>query len=64
MGCTQIMEWFRQFIERQLSVKIDERSGRPSMSRNQLIIDKVCSAVLGNQRITSWDFHLVWYSPF
>jgi hypothetical protein len=50
MGCTQFKEWFKWFKERRLLVQSDEHSGRPSMGRNQLMIDKVCSAVLDNHR--------------
>jgi transposase len=52
MGLTQVKEWFRRFKEGQISAKSDERSGRLSMSRNQVMIDKLHSAVLDNQRIT------------
>lgn len=56
-----------QFKEGHTSVKSGERSGRPSMNMNQLLTDKVRSAVLELQLEspwTSWGFHLVWYSPF
>jgi hypothetical protein len=46
MGCTQVKEWFMQFKEGHTSVESGERSGRPSTSRNQLMTDKVHSAVL------------------
>jgi hypothetical protein len=52
MGCTRVKEWFRQFKEGLMSAESDECLGRPSMSRNQVMIDKVCSAVMGNRRIT------------
>jgi hypothetical protein len=52
MGCTQIKEWCRRCKEGRMSVEIDEHSGRPSRSRNQLMIDKVCFSLLDNQRIT------------
>jgi len=69
VGCAQDKEWFRQFIEGRMSVESDECSGRPPASRNQLMIDTVCCAMLDNRRITesslkSWGSHLVWYSPF
>jgi hypothetical protein len=51
MGCTQVKEWFRQFKKGRKSAKSDERSGSPSTSRNQLVIDKVCFAMLDNRRI-------------
>jgi hypothetical protein len=46
MGCTQVKEWFMQFKEGHTSVESGECSGRPSMSRSQLMTDKVCSVVL------------------
>jgi transposase len=52
MGHTQVTEWFRQFREGWTSLKSDERSGRPSTSRNQLMIDKVRSAKPDTRRIT------------
>jgi hypothetical protein len=68
MGHLPVKEWFRGFREGQTSVKSDECVGWSSMSRNQLMIDKVCSAMLGNRRITIRElsdklgFHLVQYS--
>jgi len=70
MGHTQVKEWLWLFKEGQTSVESDERSGRPSTGRNQLMIDKVHSAVLDSRRTiirispTSWGFCLVQYSPF
>jgi AraC-like DNA-binding protein len=52
MGCTQVKEWFRHFKEGWTSAESDEHSGRPSTSRNQVMIDKVLSAMLDNRRIT------------
>jgi hypothetical protein len=52
MGHTQVQEWFRRFKEGWMSAESDECSGTPSMSRNKVMIDKVCSAVLDNHRIT------------
>jgi hypothetical protein len=52
-GRMQVKESFRWFKEGQTSVESDEWSGRPSMSNNQLMIDKVHSVMLGNHRITS-----------
>jgi hypothetical protein len=45
-------QWLRQFKQGWTSVESAECSGRPSMSKNQLMIDKVCSAVLDNRRIS------------
>jgi len=69
MGHTQIKEWFRQLKVGWTSVESDECSGRPSASRNQLMMTQ-CSAMLDNQKITirelfdDWGFHLLQYSPF
>ena len=52
LGCTQIKEWFRWCKEGRTSVESDEHSGRPATGRNQLMIDKVHSAMLDNRRIT------------
>jgi hypothetical protein len=50
--CTEVKECFRLFKDRGTSVKSVERSGRPFMSRNQLISDKFYSTMLDNQGIT------------
>ena len=47
MGRTQVKDW--------TSVKSDEHSGGFSTSRNKLMIDKVCSVMLDNQRIRTTD---------
>ena len=52
MGRTRIKEWFKQFKEGWTSVESDKSSGSLSTSRNQLMIDKVHSAMLDNCRIT------------
>jgi hypothetical protein len=52
MGRTQVKERFRRFKEKQKSLESVEGSDKPSISRNQLIIDKVRSAVLDNRTIT------------
>jgi hypothetical protein len=70
LGHTQVKKWYRRFKEEWMSVESDEHSGMPSISRNKLMIDKVNSAVLDNQRITITELSdelvlsLVWYSPF
>jgi hypothetical protein len=46
MGYTQVKEWFWQFVEVRSSVEGDKCSGRHSMRWNQLMIDKVHSAML------------------
>jgi hypothetical protein len=67
MGCTQGKEWFSHFIEGWMSVESDGCSGRRHTNRNQLMIDKVCSAMVDNRRITesslkSWA--LIWFGTF
>jgi hypothetical protein len=52
VGRMQSKEWFVWFKEGQISVETDEHSWRHSMCRNQLMIDKVHSAMLDNKRIT------------
>jgi len=52
MARTQVEEWFKRFKEGWASVESDEHSGSLSTSRNQLMIDKVHSAMLDNCRIT------------
>jgi hypothetical protein len=52
IGHTQVKEWFKWFKEGWTSVASDERSESLSTSRNQLMIDKVHSAMLDNCRIT------------
>jgi hypothetical protein len=52
MGRTQVKVWFRWFKEGQTSIESDECSGRPSTSRNPVMIDKEHSAVLDNRTIT------------
>jgi hypothetical protein len=39
VGCMQVKEWFKQFIEGQTSFENDEHSGSPSTSWDQLMID-------------------------
>ncbi|QQP53713.1 Uncharacterized protein FKW44_006279 [Caligus rogercresseyi] len=45
MGTTQIKEWYNRFKDGRLSVESEPRSGRPSTSKNDAIIDQ-------NRRIT------------
>ena len=39
MGRAQVFDWFRPFKEGRTSVESDPRSGRPSTSRNEEMID-------------------------
>ena len=52
MGHSQVKEWFRWFKEGWTTDKSDEGLGRPYMSRNQLMINKVHSKMLDKWRIT------------
>jgi hypothetical protein len=52
MGYKQVKGWFWQFIKVRSSVEGDKCSGRRSVRWNQLMIDKVHSAMLDKRRIT------------
>ena len=52
MGRTQLFDWFRRFKEGRTSIESDPRSGRPSTSRNEEMIDKVRTIVCNNRRLT------------
>jgi hypothetical protein len=52
IGRMQVMASFRLFKDGGTSVDSDEHSGRPLMSRNQLMIDKLRSTLLDNWGIT------------
>lgn len=52
MGTTQIKEWYNRFKDGRLSVESEPRSGRPSTSKNDAIIDQVRNLVMQNRRIT------------
>ena len=41
MGTTQIKEWYNRFKDGRTSVESEARSGRPSTSRNEIVIDQV-----------------------
>jgi transposase len=45
-------EWFEQFREGRESLEDDERSGRPTTSRNEQTIEKVCQLVMQDRRVT------------
>ena len=38
---TQIKQWFKRFKDDRASVESDPRSGRPSTSRNEKVMDQV-----------------------
>jgi hypothetical protein len=46
MGATQIKEWFNRFKDGRTLVDSDQRSGRPSTSRNANVIENVHSLIL------------------
>jgi hypothetical protein len=52
MGDTQIKESFNRFKDRRTLVDSDQRSGRPSTSRNANVIENVCSLILEDRRLT------------
>jgi len=52
MGFTQIKEWYNRFKDGCTSVESDARSGRPSASRNDELIDQVRTLVMQDRRVT------------
>jgi histone-lysine N-methyltransferase SETMAR len=52
MGATQIKEWFNRFKDDRTLVDSDQRSGRPSTSRNANVIENVRSLILEDHRLT------------
>jgi len=52
MGITQIKEWYSRFKVCRTSVESDTRSGRPSTSRNDELIDQVRTLVMQDRRVT------------
>jgi transposase len=52
MGPTQIKEWFNRFKDGRTLVESDQRSGRPSTSRNANVIENVSSLILEDRRLT------------
>lgn len=52
MGVTQIKEWYNRFKDGRTSVNSEPRSGRPSTSRNDEVIDQVRVLVMEDRRIT------------
>ena len=52
MGITQIKEWYNRFKQGQTSVESKPRSGRPSTSRNEELIENVRQIVENDRRIT------------
>jgi transposase len=52
MSITQIKEWYNRFKDGRTSVDSEPRSGRPSTSRNDVVIHEVRTLVMQNRRIT------------
>jgi transposase len=51
MGATQIKEWFNRFKDGCTLADSDQRSGRPSTSRNANVIVNVRSLILEDHRL-------------
>ena len=52
MGIAQIKEWYKRFKHGCTSVERDARSGKPSTSRNDELIDQVRTLVMQDRRVT------------
>jgi hypothetical protein len=52
MGVTQIKDWYNRFKNGRTSVDSDQRTGRPSTSRNPNVINKVSSLIMEDRRLT------------
>ena len=52
MGITQITEWYNRFIGGRTSVESEPRSDRPSICRNDQVINKVNAVVMRDRRLT------------
>jgi hypothetical protein len=52
MGAMQIKEWFNRFKGGRTLADSDQRSGRPSTSRNANVIENVRSLILEDRRLT------------
>jgi len=52
MGITQIKEWYNRFKSGRKSMESDARSGRPSTSRNDDLIDQVRAFVMQDRCVT------------
>jgi len=52
MGRTQTYEWWKRFKEGRTSVDDDPRSGRPSTSKTDDNVAKVCEVIRSNRRLT------------
>jgi len=52
MDKTQTYEWWKRFKEGRTSVDDDPRSGRPSMSKTDENVAKVCEVIRSNRHLT------------
>jgi transposase len=52
MGASQIKEWFNRFKVGRTFADSDQRSGRPSTSRNANVIENVSSLIPEDRRLT------------
>ena len=52
MGTTQIKEWYNRFKDGRTSVESEARSGRPSTSRNEIVVDQVSTLLMQDHQIT------------
>jgi hypothetical protein len=48
-------EWFKRFKDGCMSADSDQRSGRPSMSRDADVIDKVRTLIMEDRCLTVWE---------
>ena len=55
MGITQIKEWYNRYKDGRTSVESYARSGRPSTSRNDELIDQVRALVMQDRRVTAQE---------
>jgi hypothetical protein len=55
MRVTQIKEWLNHFEDGHMSADSDQRSRRPSASRNADVINKVHTSITKDRRLTVWE---------
>jgi transposase len=52
MGAMQIKKWFNRFKDGHTFADSDQRSGRPSTSQDENVIENVCSLILEDRCLT------------
>jgi hypothetical protein len=52
MGVTQIKEWFNRFKDGRMPADSDQRSGKPSTSRNADVINNVRTLIMEDRLLT------------